>query len=154
MIAEFVEARERHCGQMARQLRAGHRDILLGMGVRIHRELRDSFDASAWRRALIVDGRLNALTGVTGSIASADGMIWLALANEAEAHPFVVARLAMRELRDIMTVKRHLTTIVLRKDRASVRFAYFLGFRVEQSMVVHGADAMIMAYDAPMRRAA
>lgn len=149
-----VEGQPWHCGQMARVLRRSHRALLERMEVPVHREIRNSFDASMWRKSLMVDGRLAAMAGICGSVSSADGVIWLALAEDIGTRPAMIARIALRFLDEIMRVKRRLTTIVLKEDRRGLLFAYFLGFRVETTTMINGAYALVMEYDRPSRMVA
>lgn len=154
MKSQIVEAQPWHVGQIVRRLREEHRGLLFGMGVSAHRELRDAYEASMWRKAWLVDGRLMGIAGITGTVSSGDGNVWLAVSEEALKRPIALARLVLRGLEEIMLVKRHLTTLVLKDDRAAVRFAYFLGFHVDQQTTFNGAAAMIMAFDTPIRMVA
>jgi len=124
----MVEAMEFHCGRMVRQLRTEHRAAIARLGVNTHRELRRAFDDSAYRRALLIDGKLAALGGVTGPALAASGTIWLAITQEATAHPHLIARLALRHLREILRIKRELDTYILPADETSLRFAKMMGF--------------------------
>ena len=125
---EIVEARPFHCGQMARALRREHRELLARVGADAHRELRACFDQSSFRRAWLIDGRLAALGGLTGSMLSGDGMLWLALSDEATRHPFAVVREARKQLDEMMRVKRVLSAGVMGGDDAAARLAVFLCF--------------------------
>ena len=154
MKSEIVDAETWHCGQIARRLRAEHRSLLIGHDISVHRELRDAFDASMWRKAWFLDGRLMGIAGITGTVSSGEGNVWLAVSDEALGRPISLARLVLRGLEEVMLVKRHLTTIVLKDDRAAVRFAYFLGFHVEMQTTINGAAAMIMAFDTLVRKVA
>jgi hypothetical protein len=150
----IVEAQPWHVGQIVRRLRTEHRSLLVGMGVSAHRELRDAYEASMWRKAWIVEGRLMGIAGITGTVSSGDGNVWLAVSEEALKRPVSLARLVLRHLEEAMQIKRHLTTIVLKDDRAAVRFAYFLGFHVEEQTTINGAVAMIMVLDTSVRMVA
>jgi hypothetical protein len=126
---EIVEARTNHCGQMVRRLRGEHQAAIARLGVNTHRELRRAFDDSSYRRALLIDGTLAALGGVTGPAMAATGTLWLALAQEATRYPHHIARIARRQLELILAVKRELNTFILPADEASFRFAKFIGFQ-------------------------
>lgn len=146
-LLQPIEARAHHCGQISRQLRAEHRDILDQMHVPTHRELRDAFDASVIRRAWLLNGSLCALAGITGTSASSHGVIWLALTDEATKHPVQVARGAMRFIEEVMRVKRTLSTTLLADDRHGMLLLYFLGFHVEHKMMHNGAQVILMSYE-------
>ena len=131
MSFEIIEAKIHHCGMMARLLRYEHHEALARLGADPHRELRACFDQSAFRRAWLIDGRIAALGGVTGTALAADGQIWLAASQRATRFPRAMIEEARRQLDVIMVVKRNLTTAILVGDRAAARFAVFLGFHVD-----------------------
>lgn len=129
MKVELVEAKEFHCGQMVRKLRSEHKAAIAHLGINTHRELRRAFDDSGYRKALLVDGRLAGLGGVTGPMAAASGKIWLAITEEATHHPHLITRVCLRELHAVLRIKRELDTFVLPYDQTSIRFAKMFGFR-------------------------
>ncbi len=124
----IVEAKPWHCGAMVRRLRVEHRIAVARLGLDSHRELSDRFGQSAFRRALLIDGTLEGLGGVTGSMLSSEGYVWLALSQEAAQYPLFLAREARRQLDEIMSTRRLLVTSVLDDDTAAKRFAIYLGF--------------------------
>ena len=117
-----------HCGKIIRRLRIDHNDAFMKLGLNAHKQLRACFDDSYFCRAWIIDGRLAGLGGVTGSLLSPVGYIWLALSEEATHYPVKVMREARAQISEIMQVKRSLITTVLKNDEPSVRFATRLGF--------------------------
>ena len=129
-MTEFriIEAKAYHCGQIMRELRIAHQMEIAKIGVNSHRELRMRFDASSFRKAWTIDGKLAGLGGVTGDRISSGGYIWLALSNHALKYPLEIIREARRQLADIMVSKRDLVTTIIDGDEASQRFAIFLGF--------------------------
>lgn len=145
-MIEEIEARPWHVGQLARTLRSQHREVLDHMQVPTHRELRDTFEVSCFRRSWLMDGRLVAMAGVTGPIASSDGGVWMVVTDEMTAHPFAVGRRAIKYLAEVMRTKRHLSTGIFLDDGPSVQFAYFLGFMVDSREPVNGMPAMQMSY--------
>lgn len=120
----------RYCGQMIRHLRHEHQEAFAGVGLNPHRELRNTLSQSSYRRAAFLDGRLAALWGVTGTMLSPVGFVWLTLTNEAAGHPMLVLREARRQLDEIMATKSELITTVLRDDQAALRLCAFMGFHV------------------------
>lgn len=141
-----VEAKAYHCGQLARTLRAEHREILDHMQIPTHRELREAFEASSIRRAWLIDGRLAAMAGVTGPAATSDGVLWMAITDEMTTHPMAVGRRALAFVKAVMRVKRRLSTSILDGDKAGIAFAYFLGFMVDGREPINGVPAMQMSY--------
>lgn len=125
---EIIEARPHMCGQMSRLLRAEHRSAVAALGVDAHRELRSAFDQSAFRRAWLIDGRLAALGGVTGSPLNHYGQIWLALSSTALRYPKAIVQEARRQIDEIMATRHQIVTSIVSGDEAAKRFAIFLGF--------------------------
>lgn len=126
----IIEAKPWHCGQMARLLRSEHAQAIAMIGVDSHRELRSVFDASSFRRVWLIDNKMAALGGVTGSKLAATGFVWLALSEGARRFPVAVVHEARRQLDEIMSIKRELATTILNGDTAAKRLAIFLGFHV------------------------
>jgi len=129
-MTEFsiIEARPWHCGSICRRLRLDHQKAIAKFGINSHMELRARFDASAFRRAWFIDGRLAALGGVTGSALSATGFVWLCLTEDAIKYPLATIKETKRQLAEIMVVKRTLVTAILDGDEISKKFAIFMGF--------------------------
>ena len=131
MKYEVIEAKPFHCGQILRRLRHEHVEAIARVGVPSHRELRALFDTSYLRRAWLIDGKLEAIGGVSGSIMSHYGFVWVALSQEATKHRFALVREAKRQLDEIMTIKSELVTTLIGGDEAAKRLAIFLGFHCE-----------------------
>lgn len=131
----IIPAKPWHCGAMVRRLRLEQRIAMLRLGVDSHRELFDRFGQSSYRRALLIDGRLEALGGVTGSALSDEGYVWLALSKKAARYPLALIHETRRQLDRVMQTRSVLVTTVLEGDAAAQRFAIFLGF-------VPASDAM------------
>jgi hypothetical protein len=125
---------------MSRLLRFEHRKAIALIGIDAHRDLRATFDASAFRRAWLIDGRLAGLGGVTGGLLEPTGQIWVALSELAMRYPKAIVREARRQIDEIMVVKRELMTPLLDGDEPAKRFAVFLGF------VPKGFDAPVSRY--------
>lgn len=129
-MTEFTitEAKAFHCGQMCRLLRHEHRQALALIGVNSHQELTARFEQSSFRRSWMIDGKLAALGGVTGSPLSSEGFVWLAVSNAATKYPKAIVREARKQLAEIMQTKRELMTAIIDDDETSKRFALFMGF--------------------------
>ena len=125
---EVVEAKVWHCGQMLRRLRREHMWAIACLGVDSHRELRQRFDESSFRRAWLVDGKLAGIGGVTGSPLATEGMVWLALSHDAMRYPLEMVRESRRQLDGLMRSRRRLLTTILAGDEAAKRVAVFVGF--------------------------
>lgn len=132
---QIIPAKPWHCGAMVRRLRIEQRVAVARLGVDSHRELFDRFGQSTVRRALLIDGKLEGIGGVTGSALSGEGYVWLALSQKAVRYPLALLRIVRAQLDLVMQTRSVLVTTVLEGDEAAKRFAIFLGF-------VSGANAM------------
>lgn len=126
----IIDAKPHHCGQMVRLLRIEHQSAIARLGLNSHRELRERFDQSSFRRSWLIDGKLAALGGVTGAKISGHGFLWLAISERARKYPVAIVKEARRQLAEVMLVKRELATTILNGDDAARRLAVFLGFHV------------------------
>lgn len=125
---EIVDARPWHCGMIAHALRRDVVTAMAAIGVDPHRELLQCYHQSSFRKAWMIDGKLGALGGVIGTMASGDGMTWLALSEEATKYPLAIVKEAKRQLDGLLRVKRGLTISLHDGDEASLRLAIFLKF--------------------------
>jgi hypothetical protein len=126
----IIDAKPYHCGQMCRVLRYEHQMAISRIGIDSHRELRGLFDQSSIRRAWLIDGKLGALGGVSGTKLSPYGFVWLALTQAASHYRVAIVKEAKKQLAEIMTIKRELATTIIAGDDAARRLAIFLGFHV------------------------
>lgn len=125
---QVVEAKPFHVGMMVRRMRLQHRSILIGLGVNAHRELKSTLDASSYRRSWFIDGQIAALGGITGSLCSSAGYIWLVLSEDALKHRIEIVREARRQIVEMFKTFTEIRATLLVQDRPSHRFAEFLGF--------------------------
>lgn len=124
----IIEARPYHCGQMARLLRWEQQEVTAKLGLDTHRELRDRFDASGFRRAWMIDGKLAGLGGVVGSRLAYEGFLWLAFTQAATRYKIELVKEMRRQLAIIGLTTRRLSTVVMDGDETAMRFAIFMGF--------------------------
>lgn len=125
----IVGSKVHHCGAMIRRLRADH-----PQAENMHAELRRAFYASAFTRSWLIDGRVEALGGVTGTMVSSGGTIWLAVSERATRFPTMLAREAVRQMREVMRTRRHVSAITVWGDDRAHRFAEFLGFDLQRDL--------------------
>lgn len=130
-MIELIQAKPWHCGQIVRKLRIEHRDALARVGRDAHRELRNIFDQSAFSRALVINGDLAAVGGVTGTMLESTGYAWIAISQETTKYPVSLLRVVRRQLDEAMMSRHELATTIIGGDEAAKRFAVFLGFHVE-----------------------
>ncbi len=133
MKIDIVPAKLHHCGILARFLRVEHAALLMRTNVPIHRELRDTFERSYYRRSAFVDGHLAGMWGCEGSLISSQGMVWLAMSQYAVKFPMTALRLAKREIDHLAKTKTELLTTLLPDDEPAHRLALFLGFEALDS---------------------
>lgn len=132
-----------HIGQILRRIRKNHLTAINAtLGRNAHVELKTMFEASAsFRRVAIVDGRLLAMWGVTGSLLNHGGHVWLILTQEATQYPLAIIKEAKRQIQEMMITRDELATTVLDSDFDACNFAAFLGFHVH-----HNSDVGDRAY--------
>ena len=58
------------------------------------------------RKAWLIDGKLSALGGVTGSKMSSTGFVWLALSSAAMKYPIQIVKTARAQLDEIISAAR------------------------------------------------
>jgi hypothetical protein len=145
MIVE-KEAKPWHCGRMSRTVRHEHAKIMQAMQANIHRELRQTFDASALKRAFYLDGDLVALAGVRGTMGESTGEVWFVTTDEMSVkHPLVIARAALKFMDRVMLTRQGVATGVFADDKPGVRLAYFLGFSVDRRQKIGGREIIHMS---------
>lgn len=131
MRTEIVEAQPEHVREIFRRLRKGHIGCLVGSGMgrrRARDEFMKVFDDSSFRRSWFIDGNLAAVGGVTGSLLSPHGFVWLALSEDVIRFPLAIIRESRKQLGEIMRTKTELATTILANDDVALRFSAFLGF--------------------------
>lgn len=145
MRFEVVEAKVWHCGAIVRRLRHEHASAMVMLGLSSHHNIRAVFDDSSFRRAWLVDGKLAGLGGVTGPMIATDGLIWLALTEDAARYRVAAAREATRQLAQIMTTKHRLHTTLIPEDRTALRFATRLGFEVDHFNPIPAGNGRVLS---------
>jgi hypothetical protein len=150
------EAKLHDCGAMLRRLREGHRTAIASLGFNAHRELRDRFEASHFRKVWTIDGEMAALGGVSGQALSGTGYIWLAVSQAAMRHPVAMVREARRQIDHLMLTRHELVTNIVPDDERSLKFAMYLGFElIHNAKVKVGSGHVIaMRYARQIARAA
>lgn len=137
MKTEVIEAERAHVVSIFGRLRHGHMGCLNETGLdrrTARREFLKVFDDSAFRRAWVVDGKLAGVGGVTGSLLSPHGFVWLALSEDVIRFPLAIIRESRRQLGEIMATKTELATTILANDEVALRFSAFLGFHAKHDV--------------------
>lgn len=125
---EVVEAKPHHVGAVVHRLRTCHALALTALGMNPHRNLRDAFRQSSFCRTWLVDGRPEAIGGVSGPISASTGCVWVAFTDQAARWRREIVRESRRQLAIIMSTRQHIDSAVLVDDPVSWRFAQALGF--------------------------
>lgn len=127
---QVIEAKPHHCGQIIRIIRNEHKMAMAQIGVNDgHGKLRQMFQSSYMRVAWMIDGKLAAIGGVSGTAIGFSGQVWLAVAERAVRFPVEMVKESRRQLARIMEIKDHLVTTIAEDDKTSKRFAEFMGFQ-------------------------
>jgi hypothetical protein len=127
----IIDACPWHVGQIVRRLRFEHAIASRAVDPRLHHTLVIKYRESYYRRALLIDGELSMLWGLTGTPISPFGFVWMAMTEKATFYPMRVARTFYREVERMATNKHQLESTILGGDEAAMRFSAFLGFRCE-----------------------
>lgn len=146
----IAEAKIWHCGLVARRMRKAHVEGFDRAGTSSHAELRAIFNLSAFRKVAILNGHIIAMGGVSGTLATSVGFIWLALTDAATNHPVSLMREARNQIKSLMQTHGRLETMILEDDDAAMRFAVRLGFRCwdDEPVVLGCATALNLSYEA------
>ena len=131
---EIIEAKPYHCGQIIRILRHEHAQALRAYGNDFHRKLRTAFDSSAYRRAWLIDGKLAAVGGVTGTLMAPQGFLWLAVSQMATRYRVAMVKEAQAQIDMLLRVKTDLFAVTIVGDKTAQRFARHLGFLIQHPL--------------------
>ena len=142
-VFRLADAKMHHCGQILRRLRDPQREAFMALGLDAHRQLRDRFGESSFKRAWFIDGGLAGLGGVTGSPLSTTGLIWLALTPDCARFPRQTVETARNMLAHVMATREEVYAMIFTSDPASVRFARFLGFAPVDAPAPDGTLLMV-----------
>lgn len=139
----IVEARRTHILPVAVAIEAEDGPVAQMMGMTVRRALRATLGMSSYRRAAILADRPVALWGAVGSLLDDDAEVWLVLTPAARARPFAVVREAVNELGMMLGSRRVLRSSLLCDNARALRFAQFLGFKVDETAQVAGAPLFL-----------
>lgn len=128
-----IEPKIRHCGRLARILRHEHiaASMGVGVGVSVHRQIRQSFAASYMVRGWTIDGEINALAGVMGAHLSPYAFLWMGISQRFTRYPKYVVKEARAMMDELMLTKLELRSSITGDDQAALRFAVHVGFHVD-----------------------
>lgn len=125
-----VDATREHVRLVWLNLARDDEQEIVDMGVRPRDGVLDSWRASIWRRAALIDGEPAALWGVGGDLLSAVGAPWLLTTPLVERAPLACLRLARREMRDALRLYPVLRNLVSIEHKKALRFLEKVGFEL------------------------
>lgn len=133
MKIELVPAKLGHALIVVRKLREEADSLLVGKET--HRDaMLYEFNRSNFVRAVLVDGHCVAIGGEAGPLLAPTGYLWAGVTNEFPQHYLPIARLVKREIARLLKSRDELHCILMPSDKAGVRFARWLGFRIEKKV--------------------
>jgi hypothetical protein len=140
MICRIVPALPVHVGIIAGQLTDDERARFKGMGRDARRVIRGFFRQSSYRRTALLDERPAAIWGITGTLASSSGILWLRLSAVARKRPRLVVEECRAELARMLDVRREVVAYIHEDDAVAQRFAEFFGFQLSAPMWLDGVE--------------
>ena len=114
---------------MARKVTCGRWLCYSEAGMDMRAQLRMLWGLSVIRKSWLIDGRMAAMGGMTGSLLSRAGKIWMVVAPEAERHRFAFLREAMANLDAVAQGRHEIHVQVAESDGTALRFAKWMGFQ-------------------------
>jgi hypothetical protein len=137
-MIRIVDAEPRHVGMIARQMSEGDCARFIGLGRDPRRVIRGFFRQSSYRRAALLNDEPIAIWGLTGSLMSSTGLLWLRLTEEAKKIPLRVVKECRLELAAMMEMRHEIVCYLHHDDTAAIRFARFFGFEVGEPAMLDG----------------
>lgn len=125
---EIRDAKPWHVGQMARMIRKDQRNAIVKIGVSPHQELSKIFNSSSFKKVCLVDGKLQAMWGVVGTLISSSGFVWMVVTDEAMRFPVKMVKETRNQLRIISEITPKLFTALVDGDEVAIKFAKYFGF--------------------------
>jgi hypothetical protein len=99
------------------------------MGFDAHKGLVRIAAGSVVKQAWFVDGELYGIGGISGTLTSSTGFVWLALSTASRGKRKLLVTMLREQLALALQRYSRLTATVLTDDLTSQRFALFMGFR-------------------------
>ncbi len=138
----IIEAKSVHVGIIAGQLGPDERARFAHEGRNPRHVMRGFFRQSSYRRTALLDGRPIAIWGVTGTLCSSEGILWLRLTTAARKMPRLVVEESRKELARMLETRQRLVIYIAEHDRLALRFAGFLGFEFAAPTMIEGVNFM------------
>ncbi len=139
-MIRIVPALPVHVGILSAQLSESERACFASLGRDARRVIRGFFRQSSYRRTALIEERPIAIWGITGSLCSSSGILWLRLGDRARDLPRLVVELAREELAQMLETRRELVCYIDASDTRAQRFASFFGFDLDEPAVIEGSN--------------
>lgn len=124
----IVDAKPWHIGPLLRRVDESELCRWFNRGLQPKHLLRVAIRDALYCRSVLLEERVVAMWGVTGSLMAPVGSVWFVLTPEARRFPVALVRGARQELNDLLATKRELRTVVDDDDHRAMRWLRFLGF--------------------------
>jgi hypothetical protein len=129
---QTLPAAHSHCAEILCRGRGDQLEGILSIGLDPYRELVEAFDQTPYPTAWRIDDELGAIGGVAGPPGICPvGVGWLVVAEKATRFSCALAREVKRQFTASLEIYPLVIAPLVPNDKRSIRFARFLGFRVE-----------------------
>lgn len=139
---EIINAEKEHLNLLLSNMRRMDIDECKAGGLSPGRALKQSFRSSYYARTAFFDGKVAAMWGLSGSVASPIAYAWSLTTPEAEKAPFTFARRARKELDLALSIKPIITACIWTEYKQAIRFFELLGFRIDDPQPMGKCGAM------------
>lgn len=130
-MIEVVPMTVDHIYELARNLREGDRMECAALGYSPQEIIRKSFYAAMIRRTVLIDGKVGASWGLSGTLLGEVGCVWLLTTPEVEKHYFKMVYLYANQVREMLAMYPRLENYCLASYTKSLRLLKIVGFTVE-----------------------
>lgn len=130
-MIEVVPMAVDHIYELARNLREGDRMECAALGYSPQEIIRKSFYTAMIRKTVLIDGKIGASWGLSGTLLGAIGHPWLLTTREVEKHYFKMVSLYADQVQEMLAVYPKLENVCLASYTKSLRLLKIVGFTVE-----------------------
>lgn len=132
MKIEIVPMEIRHIPELIDNIREGDRDECTALGLTPKQTLIAAYKESLVKKATLLDGKVAALWGVSGTYLAPESYIWLLTSKEVDKAPLHLAAAYRREVRKLLEVFPFLTNYCDFAYKKSLRMLELCGFTVDE----------------------
>ncbi len=144
-VYTIVPAKMHHCGILGRKICDGRWLSYRIANVDPKQKIRECFSQSCVAKSVIMDGKVVAMGGLTGSLMSRSGIVWLVVSREFTRYPIALVKEAKAQLSELLKMKPEIHATVVEQDSTARHFAKFLGFVEDgERCEVHGTGVFVI----------